>query len=220
MIKDEAYELMGKGYAVTHKLFRNGEYLYMDKSFIIRDEEGITFEADWDVRTSPEWLVDWFVYKGKRTAPRQSSYGFRKPKITAKKTNLLENSLGPVYDMVRDDIDVIGDMLNGDSNTIIEIDEDNTVTTLDDTDMYLTDIPEEVGKKKDSIISIILHHILFMICLLMIHVIAAYISSIFIVICGATISKMAYIIVFSITVHIIVISLIKLFTHIKENKRR
>lgn len=69
MIKEEAYELMGKGYAVTHRLFKKGEYLYMNDSFIIKDEEGITFEADWDTRTSPEWLVDWFVYKGKIKQP-------------------------------------------------------------------------------------------------------------------------------------------------------
>lgn len=65
MIKEEAYNMMSRGYPVTHKLFGRDEYLYMDKSFIIRNEDGMEFENDWDVRTSPEWLVDWYVYKNK-----------------------------------------------------------------------------------------------------------------------------------------------------------
>jgi Ca2+/Na+ antiporter len=65
MIKEEAYNMMSEGYMVTHKLFKPGEFLYMDKQFIIRNEDGTTFENDWDVLTSPEWNIDWFIYKGK-----------------------------------------------------------------------------------------------------------------------------------------------------------
>lgn len=65
MIKEEAYNKMSEGYMVTHKLFKPGEFLYMDKQFIIRNEDGTTFENDWDVLTTPEWNIDWFIYKGK-----------------------------------------------------------------------------------------------------------------------------------------------------------
>ena len=38
MTNEEAYNKMGEGYAVSHKLFGKNEYLYMDESFIMRDE--------------------------------------------------------------------------------------------------------------------------------------------------------------------------------------
>jgi hypothetical protein len=65
MIKEEAYNMMSQGYMVTHEKFKPNDYLYMDQQFIIRNQDGTTFENDWDVLISPEWNTGWYIYKGK-----------------------------------------------------------------------------------------------------------------------------------------------------------
>lgn len=66
MTKEEAYNKMSEGYAITHTSFRKDEYLYMDESYIIRDEENNVFENEWDARADQSWNVDWYIYKNRR----------------------------------------------------------------------------------------------------------------------------------------------------------
>ncbi|WP_301214623.1 hypothetical protein [uncultured Clostridium sp.] len=74
MTKQEAYEAMQEGYPVAHKDFGEGEFIYMDQNFFIRDENGNLFESTWDVRTTERWEADWYIFKNKqikrRTGPQ------------------------------------------------------------------------------------------------------------------------------------------------------
>ena len=66
MTKQEAYNKMLEGYCVSHKDFGSDEFLFMDESYIIRDETGEEFEESWDVRTGDSWETNWFIFKNKK----------------------------------------------------------------------------------------------------------------------------------------------------------
>lgn len=70
MTKQEAYEAMQEGYPVSHKDFGEGEFIYMDQNFFIRDENGNLFESTWDVRTTERWEADWYIFKNKQIKRR------------------------------------------------------------------------------------------------------------------------------------------------------
>jgi len=82
MIREEAYNKMTEGYAITHKLFRSNEYLYMDESFIIRNENDDAFENEWDIKSHSEWLTDWYIYKGKGANIRKNKSNILKRLIS------------------------------------------------------------------------------------------------------------------------------------------
>lgn len=67
MTKTEAIQAMKNGKKVTHKLFFDDEYIFMDDHGVIRDENnyrmaGLNFDF-WTDRKGPEWDRDWSVYE-------------------------------------------------------------------------------------------------------------------------------------------------------------
>ena len=66
MTNIEAYNSMIDGFAVSHKLFSPEEFLYMDESHIIRDENGEEYETTWDVKSQmDQFKTDWFICKNR-----------------------------------------------------------------------------------------------------------------------------------------------------------
>ena len=92
MTKNEAYEYMQQGYPVSHKNFGPDQYLYMDQDYIIRDENGIAFEASWDVQNNDrQWDLDWFIFKN--AATKRVGAG-RKPVQISTNSNLISHIQG------------------------------------------------------------------------------------------------------------------------------
>ncbi len=64
MTKNEAYDAMQQGLLVTHTSFLPGQYIYMDESFIMRDETNHEFEESWDALTNDMFKTGWCISKG------------------------------------------------------------------------------------------------------------------------------------------------------------
>ena len=61
----EAYDIMQKGYIVSHKNFAKGEFLYMNENYIIHDENGFEYEDSWDMLLEDSnFKSGWFIFKG------------------------------------------------------------------------------------------------------------------------------------------------------------
>lgn len=148
MIKEEAYQKMSEGYMVTHKLFNPNEYLYMDDCFIIRSQDGEVFENDWDVRTSPEWNIDWYIYKGKFNKP-----GRNIPEMVKKQR--VNMSALPMYEMQTGKEDKIPELMDkidfGDSDDPPIWSSNNSITqNYDEVDNELpqkNDLPKSRVKR-------------------------------------------------------------------------
>lgn len=92
MTKNEAYEAMQEGYPISHKDFSPNQFLYMDQNFIIRDENGIEWEASWDVADKDtRFGLNWFIYKG--TVTKRMGTG-RKLIEVASNENLISHIQG------------------------------------------------------------------------------------------------------------------------------
>ena len=65
MDREKAFVSMMNGDKVTHRLFSNKEYLYLDGS-IIRDENGYNFIEGWNLRKDGVWSEGWEVYSESR----------------------------------------------------------------------------------------------------------------------------------------------------------
>ena len=61
----EAYDIMQKGYIVSHTKFAKGEFLYMNENFIIHDENGFEYEDSWDMLLEDSnFKAGWYIFKG------------------------------------------------------------------------------------------------------------------------------------------------------------
>lgn len=63
MTKEEAYNAMQEGLLITHTSFGEGCYIYMDSSFIMKDETGHEYEESWD-QDIEMFRTGWYVFKG------------------------------------------------------------------------------------------------------------------------------------------------------------
>lgn len=77
MTKEEAYNTMQEGIPVSHKDFREDEFLWMDENYIIRDENGDEFESSWDVKKGDRWETDWYIYKKKTKVIKRKAIPFK-----------------------------------------------------------------------------------------------------------------------------------------------
>ena len=78
MTKMEAYNAMQEGLPISHKDFREGEFLWMNDNFIIKDENGDDFETSWDVKTGDRWETDWYIYKNQTKVIKRKAIPFKK----------------------------------------------------------------------------------------------------------------------------------------------
>ena len=81
MTKEEAYNAMQEGLCISHKDFNESEFLYMDETYIIKDEKGYEYEASWDaLENSNRWDTGWFIYKGNKSKSLAIKGAFSKEK--------------------------------------------------------------------------------------------------------------------------------------------
>lgn len=64
MTKQEAIQLMKEGIKVKHRFFMEGEWVIMEDSLTVINEEGHAFSTleFWKYRNGSEWETDWSIY--------------------------------------------------------------------------------------------------------------------------------------------------------------
>lgn len=63
MNKEEAYKSMEQGNKITHWLFSDEEFFYMDGDDNIRDENKYYLDEGWEIRKGDNWETGWSIYK-------------------------------------------------------------------------------------------------------------------------------------------------------------
>lgn len=154
MTKEEAYNAMQEGLCVSHKDFNEGEFLYMDETYIIKDEKGYDYEASWDaLEKSNRWDTGWYIFKGNKskTLSIKGKLSKKAAKEIADSSQFISHNLGkpcPGKNRCLQFMKIAGETacLVCDANGVF-IEEDKVIYNLEDKELSIEDLNETVVNK-------------------------------------------------------------------------